>query len=473
MSALRIRRRSNGETTVGEAALKTFEARLRGRLIRPVDPGYDEARRVNNGMHDHRPAAIVRAAGVADVMAAVKLAREHDAVLAVRGGGHSVAGFGTCGGGLVLDLGGMRGIRVDAEGRTVRAEGGCTWGDLNHATHAFGLATTGGIVSTTGIAGLTLGGGVGYLSRTCGLSCDNLLSADVVMADGSFVICSEDREPDLFWALRGGGGNFGVVTSFEYRLQPVAEIFGGPTFFPLDGDVLRAYREFIVKAPEQLGAVFGITLASPLPFLPEEWHRKPVSAVIACWTGSAEEGARILEPLKGWGRIVGAQVGPMPYPALNTLFDELLPAGLQQYWKGNLMRAISDDVVEIHVAHGARAPSLESSTLIYPVDGACHRIAPERTAYAGRDATFSTVIAGAWPDPAENERNIRWVREYHDALRPHAEEVGYVNTMAGDDQGRVRAAYGDRYARLAGIKSRVDPSNLFRLNQNIQPSPSA
>jgi FAD/FMN-containing dehydrogenase len=255
-----------------ESDIEGLKASLRGELIQPDDENYDVARKVYNAMHDRRPALIVRVAGVADVIAAVRFAGDHDLLLAVRGGGHSIPGFGTCDDGLVVDLSRMKGIRVDPERRTVRTEGGCTWGDLNHATNAFGLATTGGIVSTTGIAGLTLGGGLGYLARSCGLCCDNLISADVVTADGSFVTCSEDRNEDLFWALRGGGGNFGVVTSFEYRLHPVADILGGPTFFPLDGDVLRGYRELMSEAPEDLGALLGLALAPPLPFIPEEWH---------------------------------------------------------------------------------------------------------------------------------------------------------------------------------------------------------
>jgi FAD/FMN-containing dehydrogenase len=275
---------------MSEVRTGELEERLRGQIIQPGDPTYDEIRKVYNGMHDRRPAVIVLAAGVADVIATVRFAREYDLVLAVRGGGHSAPGFGTCEGGLVLDLRRMRGIRVDPGLRTVRAEGGCTLGDVNHATYAFGLATPFGIASTTGIAGLTLGGGIGYLTRRCGLSCDNLLSADVVTADGAFITCSAEREEDLFWAIRGGGGNFGVVTSFEFRLHPVADILGGPIFFPLDGDVVRSYRDFILDAPEELGALFAFTMAAPLPFLPEKWHGKPVSAVIACWSGAIEDG---------------------------------------------------------------------------------------------------------------------------------------------------------------------------------------
>ena len=469
MSDLQVKTRTGGETILKADALQKLKDGLRGALILPGDASYDEARQVYNGMHHRRPALIVHAAGVADVIAAVKFARERDFLLAVRGGGHSAPGFGTCDGGVVLDLRRMKGIRVDPEHRTVRAEGGCTWGDLDHASYAFGLATPGGIVSTTGIAGLTLGGGMGYLNRRCGLSCDNLLSVDVVTADGTFVTCSADREKDLFWAIRGGGGNFGVVTSFEFRLHAVADIFGGPTFFPIDGDVLRAYRDFILEAPEELGALFGFTMAAPLPFLPKEWHGRPVSAVIACWTGAIEDGQDILAPLKDWGQIVGAYIGRMPYPALNTLFDQLLPPGLQQYWKGNIVRELSDDAIAAHLEHAARVPCVESATLLYPIDGACHRVPPGGTAFAYRDATFSTVIGGAWPDPADNERNIKWVRNYYDALRPFSEEGGYVNFMSADDQDRVHINYGDNYDRLVEIKTKYDPTNLFHMNHNIKP----
>ena len=447
-----------------------FQTVLRGELIRPQDEGYEEARKVNNGMIDRRPAMIARCAGVADVISAVNFARNHNLVVAVRGGGHSVPGFGTCDGGLVIDLSRMRGIRVDPRRRTARAEGGCTWGDLNHAAHAFGFATTGGVVSTTGIAGLTLGGGMGYLARPFGFSCDNLLSADVVTADGRFVTCSEEEERDLFWAVRGGGGNFGVVTSFEFRLHAVREIFGGPTFFRLEGGVLQGFRDWIAGAPEPLGALFGMTIAAPLPFLPEEWHGQPVAAVIACWTGPHEEGEEILRPLQGWGEVVGAYVGPMPYPAINTLFDELLPAGLQQYWKANFARALTDEALAIHVTHGARVPCPESGVFLFPIDGACHRVAADETAFAYRDANYSTVIAGAWADPADNEANIRWVRDYYNALRPYSEEGGYVNFMADDDSGRVRSNYRQNYDRLAEVKKQYDPINLFCLNQNIVPA---
>ncbi|HVR28471.1 MAG TPA: FAD-binding oxidoreductase [Thermoanaerobaculia bacterium] len=454
---------------LSESAVQRLRAAVRGELIEPEHAAYEEARQVYNAMHDRRPALIVHAAGVADILAVVRFAAEQGLALAVRGGGHSVPGFGTCDGGVVLDLRRLRGIRVDPARRRVRAEGGCTWGELDHATNAFGLATTGGVVSTTGIAGLTLGGGMGYLSRRCGLSCDNLVSADVVTADGRFVTCSETREEDLFWALRGGGGNFGVVTSFEYRLHQVGDIYGGAIFFPVEGDILRSFQDRIAGAPRKLGAVFAFTKAAPLPFLPAEWHGKPVCAVIACWSGAIERGEKAVAPLRRLGPVAGAFIDRMPYPQINTLFDELLPAGLRQYWKGNFVRRLTDEAIAAHVDHAARTPTIESGTFLVPIDGACHAVAPEATAFATRDARFSTVIAGAWPDRADDEANVRWVREYWAALRPHSEEGGYVNFMSADDQDRVESNYGGHYQRLVAIKSRYDPANLFRVNHNIRP----
>jgi FAD/FMN-containing dehydrogenase len=452
-----------------QAAVDELRTRVRGEMVQPDDPAYDDARKVYNAMHDRRPGLIVRAAGMADVIPTVRFAAEQESLLAVRGGGHSVPGFGTCDDGVVLDLGRMRGVRVDPERRTARAEGGCTWGDLDHAGHAFGLATPGGVVSTTGIAGLTLGGGMGYLTRGFGLSCDNLISADVVTADGSFVTCSEERNQDLFWAIRGGGGNFGVVTSFEYRLHEVADVCAGPTVFPLEGDVLRGFCDFIGDAPEELGALFAITLAPPLPFLPEAWHGKPAAVMIACWTGEEEKGREALRPLGDWGQVLGAHVARMPYPALNTLFDELVPPGLQNYWKASFVREVPEEAIDVHLEHGARTPSAESGTFLFPLDGACRRIAPDQTAFVHRDVRFAAVVSGTWPDPADNQRNVGWVRRYHEALRPYAEEGGYVNFMSADDQDRVRANYRHNHDRLVAIKRRYDPQNLFRLNQNIEP----
>jgi FAD/FMN-containing dehydrogenase len=394
MSKVNTRPDTHGSEAIVVPAdtIRQFTESLRGALIEPDDEGYDVARKVYNAFHDNRPAMIVEATGVADVIAAVTFARRHELSLSVRGGGHSVPGFGTCDGGLVLSLERMRGIRVDPERRSVRAEGGCTWADLNHATAAFGMATTGGIVSTTGIAGLTLGGGLGYLARSCGLSCDNLLSADVVTAEGRFVTCSERHHEDLFWAIRGGGGNFGVVTSFVYRLHAVADILGGPTFYPLDADVLRAYRALMAEAPEALGAILGITLGPPLPFLPETWHGRPVIVVLTCWSGPSGEDDAIRKRLAHIGPVLGQHVQRMPYPAINTLFDELLPAGLYHYWKGSFTKHLSDGAIAVHVDYGARVPCLQSATILFPIDGACQRVAPEATAFAYRDATIATVL---------------------------------------------------------------------------------
>ena len=450
---------------------EVLRAKFRGELTGPHDDGYDEARKVYNGMIDRRPAAVVRCSDVADVMAAVEVARERRLDLSVRGGAHSVPGFGTNDGGVVCDLSAMRGIRVDAEARTARVEGGATWGDLDHATHAFGLATTGGIISTTGVAGLTLGGGIGHLARGHGLSCDNLISADVVTADGRLVTASEESHDDLFWALRGGGGNFGVVTSLEYRLHPVDEIYGGPIFYPVDhaGEVMRFYREFIKTAPEELGAFFAFQIAPPLPFIPEERHGETMCLVVTCWTGPIEEGERVIAPLLEVAPVAAQHVGPMPYPALNGAFDALLPAGLQHYWKADFVRELSDEAIAAHVEHGPRVPAVESTMHLYPINGASQRVSNDEAAFAYRDASFACVIAGMWPDPADNEHNIAWVRDYWEAIHPHSESGGYVNFMAGDDQDRIRDNYRGNYDRLVEVKRRYDPGNLFHMNQNIVP----
>jgi hypothetical protein len=303
--------------------------------------------------------------------------------------------------------------------------------------HVFGLATPSGLVSTTGIAGLTLGGGIGYLSRRCGLSCDNLISADVVTANGAFLTCDREQHTDLYWAIRGGGGNFGVVTSFKYQLHPIGDIYGGPTFYQIDGNVLRNYQRLIAEAPEALGAIFGIVLAPPLPFVPEEWQGKPVMAVIACWSDSSDDDKEVMEKLKGLGPVVAQALWRMPYPVINTLFDGLLPPGLCHCWKGNFARELNDEAVAIHLEHGPKVPTLESGTFIYPIDGACHRTPVDGTAFAYRNLNWAVVITAAWRNATDTDKNKRWVRSYYDALRPFSEEGGFVNFMSGDDQARV------------------------------------
>lgn len=450
-----------------------LRARVRGNVVTPEDEGYDAARTVYNAMIRRKPAAVVRVTDDADVMATVRFAREGGHPLAVRGGGHSVPGFGTCDDGIVVDLGSLRSVRVGPNARTVRVGGGALLGDVDHATNAFGLAVPAGFISTTGVGGLTLGGGIGYLSRRLGLTADNLLSADVITADGNRVTVSADEHPDLFWALHGGGGNFGIVTSFEFRLHPVDQIVGGPIFFGLDAaaDVLDFYRRHFPAAPRELGGFFGFIVAPPLPFIPEERHGEPLCVLVVCWSGDPAEADRMLEPVRGAGPVVAEHVGSMPYPALQSAFDGLLPRGLRHYWKADFVRDLSDEALAAHLKHGPKVPNVNSAMHIYLMDGAVQDVGPEETAFARRDARFVVNIAGVWRDEADDDSNIGWVRDYYDAVHPHSGfEGGYTNFMAGDDERRVRANYGESYDRLAKIKRAWDPDNAFRLNQNVAPA---
>lgn len=448
-----------------------LRARVSGPVITPGHPSYEEARKVYNFMIDRRPAAIVQATNATDVAAVVRQAAETGLELAVRGGAHSVPGFGTADGALVADLAGLSTVTVDPSTRTARAGGGVTWGAFNEATGAHGLATTGGVISTTGVGGLTLGGGIGYLSRGYGLSCDNLLSAQVVTADGQIVTASETEHPDLFWGLRGGGGNFGVVTEFTFRLHPVAEIYGGPMFFELsDGPAVLAYfNEFIKTAPREYGGFPAFQIAPPLPFVPENRVGEPFVAVVSCWTGSTAEGEKILQGFRDVAKPVAEHVGTMPYAALNSAFDALVPRGLQHYWKAEFVGDLSADAIQAHMEHGPRVPVVNSTAHIYPINGACHDVAADATAFGHRDATYAVVIAGMWPDPADNEANTAWVKDYDAAIAPHSLGGGYINFASADDQSKVAANYGVNYPRLQEVKRRYDPSNLFHLNQNIQP----
>jgi FAD/FMN-containing dehydrogenase len=458
-------------TALDEGAVSTFKAGLRGRLFCPGDEGYDEARKVWNGMIDRRPALIARCAGVADVIAAVNFAREQGLPVAIRGGSHNVTGNAVCDGGVVIDLSSMKGIRVDREGRTVRAEGGCTWGDVDHATHAFGLAAPGGVISTTGIAGLTLGGGIGHLTRKYGLSCDNLISADVVLADGTFVTASEKKNPDLFWALRGGGGNFGVVTSFEFKLHPVSQVMAGPILWPLEKsrEALRLYRDFMNQAPEDLNAFFAFLIVPPGPPFPKELHNKTVCGVVAVYTGPEAKADALLAPLRRFGPPLVDFFGPLPFPAVQSMFDGLVPEGLQNYWKADFVNELSDEVIEAHVTHGPRVPTFNTAVHIYPVSGAANRVKKGDTAFFYRDAKYVHVIAAIYPNAADTARNVAWVRDYWSALHPHSSGGAYVNFLMEEGEDRIRATYGGNYERLATIKTKYDPTNLFRLNQNIRP----
>jgi FAD/FMN-containing dehydrogenase len=457
---------------MSNSTVDQLRERVRAAVFAVGDPGYDEARAVHNGMFDKHPLVVIRARQVADVIAGVNFARDSGLEVAVRGGGHSAPGFGTSDGGVVIDLSPMRTVYVDPKARTARAGGGTTWGDFDYATHAYGLATTGGIVSTTGVAGLTLGGGIGYLARHYGLSIDNLLSAEVVTADGRVLQASEQENPDLFWALRGGGGNFGVVTSFEFQLHPVADIYAGMFFYELEhaADVLRFFAEFIPGAPEAYGAFPAFQIAPPLPFIPPDRVGDTFCAAIVQWSGPVEDGERAMEPFREIAPVVAQMAGPMPYPALNSAFDAIFPKGIRSYWKGSFATELPDAAIEQHVIHGGKVPEVSATMHLYPINGACHEVDADQTAFAYRDATFAQVIVAAWHDPLVDQERIGWVRDYYAATAPYCQAGGYVNFMADDDSARVEDNYRGHYNRLADIKRAYDPGNLFHLNQNIAPA---
>jgi FAD/FMN-containing dehydrogenase len=454
--------------------IEQLRAEVRAPILLSSDPGYDEARAVHNGMFDRHPQVIVRAEQVADVIGAVNFAREAGLDLSIKGGGHSAPGFGTNDGGVVIDLSLMRYVHVDPTARTARTGGGATWGDFNYATHAYGLATTGGIISTTGVAGLTLGGGIGHLARGYGLSLDNLVSAEVVTADGQVRTANSRQNEDLFWALRGGGGNFGVVTSFEFQLHPVRDVYVGLFLYEIDqaGNLLRFYRDFIKDAPEEYGCFPAFQIAPPLPFIPESRHGDTFCLAVVHWAGPLDQGEQAMKPFRDLAPVVAEMVGPMPYPALNSAFDALYPKGIRAYWKGNFVTELTDAAIEAHLAYGPKVPELSATMHLYPINGACHRVGAEDTAFAYRDANFATVILASWSDPAVDGERIQWVRDYYDATAPHSEPGGYINFMDDDDQSRVRDNYKGNYDRLVAIKRTYDPDNLFHLNQNIAPDGS-
>jgi len=446
---------------------------MRGEVIGPDDAAYDTARRVYNRMIDKRPALIALCADVADVIAAVNYAREHSLTLAVRGGGHNGGGLGTCDDGLVIDLSSMKGTHVEPAAGTVRVAGGCTWGEVDHATHAFGLATPSGIISTTGVGGLTLGGGLGYLTRAYGLSIDNLLAVDVVLADGRLVTASKDTHPDLFWAVRGGGGNFGVVTSFLFTLHPISTVYGGPMLWNMDKaeEVLRWYRDFIVQAPEELNGFFAFLTVPPGPPFPEHLHAKQVCGIVWCYTGPADKADQLFAPVRQlFGGPALDFVGPLPYPALQGMFDAVYPPGDQWYWRADFVNELSDEAIATHIQHASSMPTMQSGMHLYPINGAVHRVGSDETAFSYRDATWAEVIVGVDPDPANAERIKDWTIAYWTALHPYSAGGAYVNFMMDEGQERVQATYRDNYDRLLDVKSRYDPTNLFHVNQNIKPA---
>jgi len=451
----------------------SFKAQLRGELIEPSDPEYEEARKVYNGMIDRRPRLIARCADVADVIAGVRFARAQNLAVAIRGGGHNAGGLGVCDDGLVLDLSPMKFVRVNPADGTVRAGAGCTWADVDHATHAFGLAVPCGFISSTGVAGLTLGGGIGYLTRQHGLTIDSLLAADVVLADGSFVVASPNEHADLFWAIRGGGGNFGVVTSFLFQAHPVSIVCAGPMLWELDDApaVMKWWSDFIGNAPETLNGFFAFLTVPPAPPFPENLHLKKMCGIVWCYNGDLEQMNALLAPLREFRNPAFEFIGPMPFPVLQSMFDPLYPSGLQWYWKADFVNALPDEAIALHVKHGSLLPTMLSTMHIYPIGGAAHKPKNGDTPWSYRDAGFSEVIVGVDPDPANRGPITDWARAYFDALHPFGAGGAYINFMMdGEGEDRIRATYRDNYDRLAKIKAKYDPENFFHINQNIPPS---
>lgn len=445
--------------------------RLGGQVIVPGDSEYDDARAVHNGMIDKRPAIIARCESVDDIVAALDYGQAHDLPIAVRGGGHNGPGFGTVDSGIVIDLLRMNRVDVDADARTVRVQGGATWGQVDTATHAYGLATPSGIIATTGVGGLTLGGGHGYLSRKYGLTIDNLLEAEVVLADGRVVTASESENPDLFWALRGGGGNFGIATAFTFRLHQVHTVICGPTAWPAaaTADVLAWYRDFLPAQDEDLYGFFAAMTVPPADPFPADFHMQKACAVVWCYTGDPARADEVFAPIRRMQPAFDG-VGEAPYPALQSTFDALYPKGLQWYWRGDFFRTIDDGAVAAHARFAEELPTMHSTMHLYPIDGAVHRVGQTETAWAYRDVNFSQVIAGVDPDPINAQMLKRWTAEYWDATHPYSAGGAYVNFMMDEGQDRVRATYGPNYRRLTEVKTQYDPSNVFRINQNIRPA---
>ena len=450
-----------------------FKTKLRGQIIGREDPGFEEACKVYNGMIHKRPLLIARCSDVADVIAAVEFGRENHLLTSIRGGGHNAGGLGVCDDGLVIDLTPMRYIRVDPKAKRVRVGGGSVWGEVDHATHPFGLAVPAGTISTTGVAGLTLGGGIGHLARKYGLTIDNLLSADMVLTDGSFVTVSAKQNEDLFWAIRGGGGNFGVVTSFEFRAHPVHTVHAGPMLWEMDQaeTVLKWYREFITQAPEELSGFFAFLTVPPAPIFPEHLHLRKMCAIVWCHCGGPRKAATALKSVRSFLKPALDLVGPLPYPVLQSMFDGLYPPGLQWYWKANFVKTLSDEAARLNVEHGSRLPTMHSTMHMYPINGAAGRVGADDTAWGYRDATWAQVIVGVDPDPGKKDQLIDWARTYWDALHPHSMEGSYVNFMMEEGAGSVQSSYRSSYDRLAAIKAKYDPANFFRVNQNIPPKP--
>jgi FAD/FMN-containing dehydrogenase len=459
---------------LAEETVEEFRANLRGTLFLPSDDGYDEARKVFNVMIDRHPGLIARCTGVADVISSVNFAREHNLLVAVRGGGHNVTGNAVCNGGLVIDLSEMKGVRIDPVARTVQAEPGLTWGELNHDLQVFELGATGGYISITGIPGLTLGGGFGWLVRKHGLAMDNLLSADIVTADGQVLTASSTENSDLFWGIRGGGGNFGVVTSFEFQAHPVGMVLGGIVIHPVESakDILQLLREHVDTVPDEL--TWGILLFSvpAIPMFPEDMHGRPVVVIGACYAGDIEEGERVLQPIRDFGRPLVDVIQPMPYSVAQTMADPLWPPGHHNYWKSSFLKELSDDAIDTIVSYFTSVPSPRTVVLVdHNGGGAISRVGRDETAYAHRDLTYNFLISSEWANPEDTEKNISWTRKFSEAMQPYSANAVYVNYTSDEGDDVIKAVYDTTaHERLVNLKNKYDPRNLFRLNQNIKPS---
>lgn len=458
---------------LSDSSIQEFKATLRGSLVEPNDSGYEEARKVYNAMISKRPRMIVYCADVADVISSVNFARQNDLLLAVCSGRHNAGGLGICDGGLVIDLSRIKYTEVDPVAKTVVAGAGCTWGDIDHATHVFGLATPSGIISTTGVGGLTLGGGIGYLTRKCGLTIDNLISVDIVLADGSFTKANSHQNQDLFWAIRGGGGNFGVVTAFTYKLNPIDILYGGPMLYEMEEteDVLKWFRKLTKEAPDDLNGFFAFLTVPPGPPFPEHLHMKKMCGIVWAYTGPLDKAEEVFKPIRAFKKPALDFAGPIPHPSLQSLFDGLYPSGYQWYWRADFLNEIPDEAIAKHITFGKTLPTMHSGMHIYPINGKAARVHNKDTAWGYRNSTWAMVIIGVDPDPSNKEKITNWTRQYFDALHPYSAGGAYVNFMMEEGEDRVKATYGPNYEKLVHLKNKYDPNNLFRVNQNIRPVP--
>lgn len=459
------------DVLVNETTFEAFKGSIRGRIILKGDPSYHDERKVYNGMIDRHPALIVKCRDVADVIACVNFGRENSVLTAIRSGGHNAGGLGICDDGLVIDLSLMKGIRVDLKANTIRVEGGCLLGDMDHALQAFGKAVPSGVLSTTGIAGLMLGGGVGHLSRAYGLTIDSLIEADLVLANGTLVTASEQENSDLFWAIRGGGGNFGVATSFLFKLSDAGTVYGGPMLWHIadSEDIMRFYRDYILKAPNNIYCYFAFLTVPPVPIFPTELHLKKMCGLVWCNVGDMDEATKAVNIFRNHKKPALDFAGPIPYAGLQGLFDALYPTGLQWYWKADFVKELSDEAIQMNVKHGNSLPTTHSTMHMYPINGMSHNRKSGDMGFAYRDANWAQVMVGVDPDIANKEKISKWAKEYWEAMHPFSLGGAYINFMMEEGQDRIKASYRDNYDQLAKVKAKYDAKNFFRVNQNIKP----